>query len=495
MVVAKRRILLRGRLDIRRGPRGLAPGPRPPSPGECAMEQRDPNAHEAGSPAAGAQAFVGLPTWWPGDRFIRVVAGVTVFLVVLALGSYWPGWAVQAEARRFRAAGLPVTLEELNAWYPTPEGANAADVYARAFEAYVRSEAAERELPGIGHPDRALPPRGEPLPLAMVEAIETYLTQNADAVRLLREATSIEGCRFPVDFAESDDMNHLHQLRHGARLLQLEAVLRAHRGQADAALESVAVMLQLGDSLTNEPTVGSQAVRRSLDAYACLTLEWVIASRTFSDRSLSDISDALTSKDYYQDMVRAIAGSQCLQLRQAPDYDIIGDDEKLLRLLGLSSVATLVSLQATFRFIEANRGLTAPSPDWEDYTDNSWRRNLQAVSLRYAVTSILERAERMDVTRVGVAVKRYELATGRLPGQLADLVQTYLDAVPVSPFDGKPLRWRATETGLIVYGPGDDGQDNGGIGPEEDDPWRMTDTIFAVDRLAAPPDSAEKETQ
>ena len=32
-----------------------------------------------------------------------------------------------------RAAGYPVTVEELDAWYPMPAGPNVADVYARAF--------------------------------------------------------------------------------------------------------------------------------------------------------------------------------------------------------------------------------------------------------------------------------------------------------------------------------------------------------------------------
>ena len=36
--------------------------------------------------------------------------------------------------------------------------------YARAFEAYVRSEALERQLSGMGYADHKLPPRGEPLP-------------------------------------------------------------------------------------------------------------------------------------------------------------------------------------------------------------------------------------------------------------------------------------------------------------------------------------------
>jgi len=453
------------------------------------VKRRDPNAN-----AAAPRAIRPGTPWWVNQNFIQVVAVITVAFVVLGLARYWPDWALQAEVRRFRGAGLPVTLEELNAWYPRPTGTNAADVYLRAFEAYVRDEAVEQQLAGMIDPREILPPRGEPLPPVMVQLTETYVARNADALRLLREAASIEGCRFPVDFTEPGGLKHLQNLRHAAYLLRLETGLRTHRGQTEAALESVAVMLRLGDSLKGEPTFVSQATRHSLDAGACKTLEWVIADRTFTDRSLSAFSVPLVNKDCHEDMVRAVAGDQCSLLIGGERWHFIDNDmEKGLKTSGLGSVIVLLSMQATFTFIEANQGLTAPNPDWDDGTDGRWLRNLRLVPLDIAARLILTQGERLDVTRLGLAVKRHELANGQLPDQLEDLVPDYLDAVPVSPFDGKPLRCRATETGLVVYGPGRDGRDDGGVESRMDGQRHLSDTTFEVDRLAARPTPAGKE--
>jgi hypothetical protein len=69
---------------------------------------------------------------------------------------------------------------------------------------------------------------------------------------------------------------------------------------------------------------------------------------------------------------------------------------------------------------------------------------------------------RVRALRVALAIERFRLATGRRPSALVDLVPTHLDAVPMDPFSGEPLRYLQTERGYRVYGLGLDGQDDGG---------------------------------
>jgi hypothetical protein len=61
----------------------------------------------------------------------------------------------------------------------------------------------------------------------------------------------------------------------------------------------------------------------------------------------------------------------------------------------------------------------------------------------------------------GLAAERYRLKHDRWPTELADLVaERLLDAVPADPYDGKPLRYRTTADGVVVYsvGPSGDGK-------------------------------------
>lgn len=59
-----------------------------------------------------------------------------------------------------------------------------------------------------------------------------------------------------------------------------------------------------------------------------------------------------------------------------------------------------------------------------------------------------------------IALRRYELAEGRLPEKMDALVPKYLPAVPLDPFDNAPMRWDSASGAL--YSVGSDFKDDGG---------------------------------
>ena len=48
---------------------------------------------------------------------------------------------------------------------------------------------------------------------------------------------------------------------------------------------------------------------------------------------------------------------------------------------------------------------------------------------------------RFATARLGVAIERHRLAKGSLPDGLDELVSTYIEAIPVNIFSGKPITW------------------------------------------------------
>lgn len=66
----------------------------------------------------------------------------------------------------------------------------------------------------------------------------------------------------------------------------------------------------------------------------------------------------------------------------------------------------------------------------------------------------------LAATRLLVALRAHELDHGQLPGALDELVPTCLDAVPLDPCDGQPLRYDRERR--CVYSVGEDLQDAGG---------------------------------
>ena len=185
---------------------------------------------------------------------------VVPLIVLLLLGGaffafriYCSG-RVQAELDAIAEPGYPVTLEALNAWYPEPMGENAADTYLRAFakfveppdepaDVYMAPSPRDANLPIVG--SGQLPAAGEPLPEEMREAIEQYLEANREALELLHEAAGIEECRYPLDMTDGHALllSHLQKIRAGTRLLRLEALHHAHRGDGEKAAHSLSAAL------------------------------------------------------------------------------------------------------------------------------------------------------------------------------------------------------------------------------------------------------------
>jgi hypothetical protein len=74
-----------------------------------------------------------------------------------------------------------------------------------------------------------------------------------------------------------------------------------------------------------------------------------------------------------------------------------------------------------------------------------------------------------------LALRRYELAQGRLPENLEDLVPKYLAAVPVDPFTESPMLWNPEKK--VIYSVGTDGKDDGGrINARDATKWQTFNT-------------------
>jgi hypothetical protein len=68
-----------------------------------------------------------------------------------------------------------------------------------------------------------------------------------------------------------------------------------------------------------------------------------------------------------------------------------------------------------------------------------------------------------QIALTAIALKRFQLAHGHLPGNLSELVPACLEKMPLDPVDGQPLRYRpATDGTFLLYSIGADGVDDGG---------------------------------
>jgi hypothetical protein len=94
-----------------------------------------------------------------------------------------------------------------------------------------------------------------------------------------------------------------------------------------------------------------------------------------------------------------------------------------------------------------------------------------------------------------LAVERFRLARGRWPDRLEELVPAQLAAVPLDPFDGRPLRYCRLADGVVIYAIGPDGKDDGGNLSRAHQPPDGTDLGFRLWDLSARRLSAPGEKQ
>ena len=457
------------------------------------------------------------PASAPREGFIRriptgyKVVAVMVLLVILAVAGrilYFDS-KINSELAAIRKAGFPVTLDELNAWYPMPSGENAADTYEAAFAAYGGDDSG---VPLLDDEVR-LPPRGHPLPEDMRSKIAAYLAANAQALALLHKGGVIEGCRFHVNATQAYDMPlpHLNRLRQAARLLELEILLKADEGKPDEAAAAIADSFAIARHLRNEPILRSQLVRIAVDFRSLEGLERVLSRIALGDKPLADLAKSLEAEESQEGILRGMVGERCEglsalddprelgafntglysgYLRPMPYRDPSSGMIYLYRFGGLWQLDRLKYLQMTSELVGATGGTMKDMRERDaqvckeafDLPETYLISRLVLTSLTSDYDSQLNCFARLRAARAGIAVERFRMANGRLPESLDQLVPKFLDSVPSDPWDDKPIRYKKLTKGFVTYSVGPDLKDDGG---KERDSWKADapyDITFTVER-------------
>lgn len=390
-----------------------------------------------------------------------------------------------------RADGYPTTLAELAKYTRLPpDKANAADVYTRAFEAYV-PPVDEGNVPLMGEAE--WPERGAPLPGPMTTAIAQSLAANEKCLALLHEAGAVEDCRYEWDYRDTlrpwEPLPHWAGARSCVFLLWVSAVDHAFRGETDAVVMDVRDGLRLTNSMRREPGAYSHQMRIGMLACVLVGLERTMSATSFTEQQLADLDILLAASESALDLEKTMITERCIAIeeirarrfgrwpipylpgiRGSGIPDTLDYTEKCIKAAGLpvterrQRFGELLKELDGLSFVHAAIKTCAPK-----YT-----RNLITYDTRVHA--------HISLARTALAVERYQLARGELPRQLEQLVPTYIRQVPIDPFDGKPVRYKRMDPGYRLYSVLDDGKDDGGRGRDEVKPGEPYDWPFIVTR-------------
>jgi len=420
-------------------------------------------------------------------RLWHILAGLLLLAVAGLLLVRWH-WRREFLKRveAIRAGGLPVTLEELDKWYPWPEsGENAAAAVLNAASCYIppTAKAAEEVLWSVlrGQGGR----RAEPLDESTRTMLAEHIKVNAQALGFLHDAAAIEGSRYPMDVSKGYGQfpMYIGEVINKANILPcLEALQYAENRDPRRASQAVIVSLAVTRSLAWEPMVICQINRLTCQKVALNVLQRLLSRvEGFTDDQLLALSQAVARTSDGESWTRALIGERCIiiatherpELVAALGPDVPRFVSNAQKELGLADRSGIAFLRLMERLMEVRHLPPHQRLDAAAKVDKE-RQALpktffiihEAAPYAFGVVKWeLTEMARLATASCGLTVERYRLARGKLPETLRDLVPRYLPDVPSDPFDGEPLRYKRLERGYVVYSVGPDGNDDGGKEP------------------------------
>ena len=265
-------------------------------------------------------------------------------------------------------------------------------------------------------------------------------------------------------------------------VLHSDAFLRGSDGDVEGAAESCQALLHALHSLNGYPTLMAQLLRAAGQDRSTDAIERTLGQGVISKRRLAVLQAALELDSAYNGLYHAMrgeraAGHQFFMLVQEGKASLaemyanvpgmksrltglfprwfLGDHVDYLRFQ--TKIVAACKLDGDEQK-EAFRGLER---DARAHAKSTWA---------FLVPTVISTADQQRASRardrcaiVALAAERYRLEHGNWPTGAGDLVKAGLLKEPLlDPYDGKPLRWKRTPTGLNIYSVGPDLIDNGG---------------------------------
>ncbi len=449
---------------------------------------------------------------------LTVVGFVLVLLFAFAILFFvtLPSRELNREMDWLKANKLPTKIDELLPSVPASQ--NAAPLYRKAFAAMKLSKDEESWL--SKQLSRKLILSGQVDWTKLKQVVE----RNHEATELVHQAALLPHLRLtnwhkenPLDI----EFPHFFKMRNLARLLAADAMLKKREGDIEGAARNCVTTFKMAKHLSDDvPTVIGSLVSMAIFSQGYRALEMTLADAKVRPQSYRSLIEALSSLDFAKGAVRAWQGERASGLavfkwlEEAPYQKRL---ERLKKVIGLESVnelshATAGSSGVIWQFILDNdravylwamRGgeeelrvwlLNGPAPSQPEAKKlgDQFKKEFQKrLVRRMAIISVvltslssnlgIRAANHESMRRVAltaVALRLYSHEHGRYPKSLRELVPKYLPSVPLDPFTNKPIQYRRTEKGFVVWSIGWDGKDDGGKLRLDEHKWEKGDIVW-----------------
>ena len=333
---------------------------------------------------------------------------------------------------------------------------------------------------------------------AQVAALRTELTALGPALAEARKVVDMPEGRYAIAWTVDPFATLLpdqQAARNTARLLKLDAILRAHEGDIDGSLESCRAILNVARSIGDEPFAIIQIVRIAIGRVALRAIEHVLSVGEPSEQALAKVQTLLESEEAESLLRSALRGERSIL---DAFYARLASGE-LTKMGGEGWPPAVQWLWGEF-MVTHPRGVVleemnslipiADAPlssqrelylDWEKgFAIRAKASSLDKFSrlLMPAIYPLLEfhvvSHARLRAAIITVAAERYRRKNGRWPESGEQLTPWPLAYVPDDAHTDNALIWDRSGETLTIYSTGPDLVDNGGLLEDDPDPPALT---------------------
>jgi hypothetical protein len=432
-----------------------------------------------------------------------LVAGLILLAVAVLLYVLW-GMSAQSglrgEIARIRAAGDPVTLEEL--WPPEiqPESENAALVYEQASGLFDKG-GFETRAQSLGKDVSWTDPSA--WSEETVATVRQMVDQCEEALALVRQAAHMERCRFDPKWGwpPMTPFYHYGMVRAAARALCWSAALKLHDRNGDGALDEAHAAFLTSRAVAEEGTVMGLLVKQAVVNMGLQVAQSVVdQTEPAPDMLRAFLADIKETRAMLRpQLVDAFKGERVTALanlaaisgmedllpaasrRAAPPIPTHRFFAWLGQPFGRNMVmGYLDSIPRMLKIGRADYMEAQPLIDALQSDASEWRTHYLRNRYRVLVAMVVPAWVRMKqdetkgeaalaVAELAFALKLHKADHGEYPESLDVLSPAFLPVIPADPCTGKPLVYVRQGEGFLVYSVGLNGKDDGGLKETEKD--------------------------
>lgn len=355
--------------------------------------------------------------------------------------------------------------------------------------------------------------RGEPTSAEGMAVLRSFVTNNAEAFERGAEILKRTEGSVNLDYSKGFELllPHLSKFKELASAYSTKMRVAAEGHRAHEATVDALTIFQIARALEDEPLLISHLVRYAVVAIGCQGLDRALNLVEFPAADLVELQNALGRLESLTRMDLALSGELCT------GSDAFGGRPNVLLMASLSenqppnpALRAGIHLYTALGFLKSERAnhvrmladliRIARLPSWEQRAPLLvWEKEVQRMRSKPRPGSLLSPMllpalvnagqkewtylANVRCTAVGVAIERYRLDHDKkAPETLEALVPKYLKAVPLDPFDGKPLRFRREDRSWTVYSIGPNGRDDFGYERVKEQRGDNYDIVFVMER-------------